>query len=507
MNFLKRSLISIFRQPVKTSILFLVVFILGTVISGALSTTGAILNTDANLRRATRPIVAFEIDREIQNTLWTGEVALPDNLTVEMIRQVGALDYVSHFNYYFSSTVGSFLLKNYEPEHFMGGPVTYPEEYASFALRGVAASPLWDVVEETIRIVDGREFTDLEIREGAQVAIVSQGFAQVNNLAVGSVFTVSSSLFDWSTGFNFSEAHLLAQAHYELEIIGIFEIIPQNFPDTATNQQRHQEWSRMNNVANRLYVPNQVAENAEINRYQLIEELDLADNFALFGLPVRGEPEINAIFTLSDPLDLEVFRRAVEPLLPEFWTIVDLTATFASLSATMVTLQELADLILLVATGGTLAILTLVIMLFLRDRRHEIGIYLALGEKKAKIVMQVMFEVVLTSLAGIILAVFVGKLVSQNLSQTLIRTELISESERFQLPSAAMFFDPDDLMWSFGGVGVRELSIDELVTAFDVSLDLATILIFYGGALLVVMFATLLSVVYVIRLNPKKVLL
>jgi len=62
MNFFKRAMISILRRPVKTLILLLLVLILGTVITGAISVEGAINNTDANLRRQMRPIVSIDLD-------------------------------------------------------------------------------------------------------------------------------------------------------------------------------------------------------------------------------------------------------------------------------------------------------------------------------------------------------------------------------------------------------------------------------------------------------------
>ena len=62
MNFLKRATISILRRLSKSIILLLLVFILGTVIAGAISVQGAINNTSANLRRQMRPIVSIELD-------------------------------------------------------------------------------------------------------------------------------------------------------------------------------------------------------------------------------------------------------------------------------------------------------------------------------------------------------------------------------------------------------------------------------------------------------------
>jgi len=70
MNFLKRATTSIFRQLVKTIILLLLVFLLSTVTSGAISATTAIRNTESHLRHQMRPIVAFEIDGDAVEPAW-----------------------------------------------------------------------------------------------------------------------------------------------------------------------------------------------------------------------------------------------------------------------------------------------------------------------------------------------------------------------------------------------------------------------------------------------------
>jgi len=492
MTFLKRSWISISRQPIKSIILACLVFILGTLVLGALTVETAIVNTDTNLRRNMRPIVTLEIDRDVQEVIWSGEIPKPDSLTPEMMREIGELSYVSHYNYYFTSIVSSFDLANYEPEHFMGNPVNYPTAFSSFRLKGTSISQLWDVDEEVIEIVEGRTFTDSEIRDGIHVAVVSRGFAEINNLSIGSTFQVDSIIFDWSEGINFLEENILVQKDYEFEVIGFFDVIPQDLPNTATNQQRHQEWNRITNVSNRMYVPNSVARDIDLNRLVMIEEGDLFANFDLHGFPIQEE--IGVIFVLYDPFDLDAFRAATEPILPDVWTIIDLTDTFASLSAAMITLQDITSMILWFAIGGTVVVLTLLILLFLRDRRYEIGVYLALGEKKSKIMVQIMLEVVIMSMISLTLAVFAGSIISQNLSQTMIRTEL-ANAER-SLPSAAMFFDPDDLMWNWGGLGVRELSTEEMVEVFDVSLDLETTVIFYSVGLFIVLLSTFIAVIY-----------
>ena len=62
MNLLERAKTSITRQPVKSLVLLMLIFILGTLTAGAIAVNGAINNTDANLRRNMQPILSLTFD-------------------------------------------------------------------------------------------------------------------------------------------------------------------------------------------------------------------------------------------------------------------------------------------------------------------------------------------------------------------------------------------------------------------------------------------------------------
>lgn len=70
----------------------------------------------------------------------------------------------------------------------------------------------------------------------------------------------------------------------------------------------------------------------------------------------------------------------------------------------------MADQIVCFVIVVAVIVLTLVIALMLHGRRHEVGIYLALGERKAKIVTQVMVEVVINASLGIVIAILLGNI-------------------------------------------------------------------------------------------------
>ena len=494
-------MISILRRPGKSIILLLLVLILGSIVSGALAVEGAIVNTDANLRRNMRPIITFELDREMffeENDMMP---SMPTLIPTEVIIEIGNLPYVSHFDYSYRTGVGSFELEDYWSQLFPVGE-NLNSDWITLNLIGSSNLELMDITEGTINLVDGRMFTSSEINDGAKVAVISREFAEINQLSVGSMFQVSNVIFNQPEGsFSTSEDDVFARIDYELEIIGLFDIVRRNLEDLSDHEV-HQELNRIGIITHRIYVPNVIAREAQSFTSEQERLMIMENDLPEIWLSMET---VDALFVLYDPLALDAFRAIAQPMLPDFWTMIDLTDTFGAISNSMATLQHVADWILWGAILATLMILSLLIMLFLRDRRHEIGIYLALGEKGVRIIAQVVLEIVVIALIGVMFAVFVGNLVSANMSLFMLRTELSHETNKVQ--SMATAVDPDALVFRWNGMAVEELSPEEMLAAFDVSLDLTTTLIFYSVGLFVVLLSTVLPVIYITKMNPKKVLM
>jgi len=515
MNFLNRATKSIKRQFGKNIILLILIFILGSIIAGAMLVEGTIGATKANLRRRMPSIVSIGVDEErvIEEYLSSGEPPEFGMITADFVREIGKLPYVRDFSYSISVSLESFDLRSYPPHS--EGQINF------FDLTGVSSSNLPHIKEELIEVVEGRMLTDDEINIPSDNDIVpvfiSCSIAEVNALEVGSVFTLSSKIVDlnqysdWLAGIR---GNLFAQGDFQFEIVGLFDTVVDREAEMeatpVSSVERTITISRHMDILNQIYVPNYSVE--EIIRFQNSAFNEMDNENRLVSFPV------SSLFILEDPLYIENFRMAVEPLLPDYIGIADFSQAFDEISGSMETFHQIADWILFLAVGATLLILSLLITLFLRDRRHEIGIYLALGEKKARIIFQILIEVVIIASIGITLAVFAGNTALTSVSQAMLRNELvelnnthsatgrsiqISESGEV---SGIRFMIPDTN--SLIGRGFSfEMTPDELVEQFEISLSTEIIFLIYSVGLAVVIVSTLISIVYIVRLNPKNVLM
>jgi len=529
MNFFKRATISITRKPVKALILLALVFFLGTIIVGAISVSNAINNTDANLRRRMRPIVSISMDG------FAFEQAIKEEdldrragvVTPEIVRTIGALEYIHYYDYVLRAFLNSFVFNDYDQRFPLPSGVPRMQR-----LLGTSNTELVQINQGIIELVDGRQFAFDELITGTEnrsVAIISDAFARTNDLALGSIFelyhlirypeeseaqrgyVVMNVTPEW-----WADEYIYEKIVMEFEVIGLFDIPIE--PELTGDDLQHANLVRRENL-NMIYVPNWSIEVMQNQRaiallsaweqaaFEIIID-DVAESLEQLALDVGSGIEdmwVESLFILEDPAYLEAFIVVATQLLPtEFHYFNDLFSDFDAISVSLVTLQNISNWILYGSVYATVLILSLIITLFLHDRRAEIGIYLALGEKKIRIVVQILMEVIVIAFVGISLAVFTGHQISGVISQNMIQSEMADQLEERPRP-----WDDVVIMTGFDWLAIPPtlLSADQMMVEFDVSLNVAGVISFYMIGLGTVMLSAVIPVVYVVRLKPKKVLL
>lgn len=522
MGIFKRAITSMLRNFGKTLIFLVLVLILGALIAGAISVQAAVANTETGLRQRMRPVVNLEYDVFAfmeQSEDW--EIP-PQRISTDTIRTIGNLPYVKHHNYSVGVWLHSFDFNRYVPEMVGHEPVDWrlgtvlegwPNEVY---LTGVSRPEIVYIEQGSVELVDGRTFTEAEMTATTDLetipVVISRPLAEANDLSLNGTFTLSSITVrtDANGGTRpWSESELLEQRFHDFEIIGLFDLPDRRIDLVSTDENDQEEFNKQDTELNPLYVPSWVAE--EMNRqaarstYEMMTEGGFViPNWENFDPDhdLDRDNYADALFVLEDPLDIEAFRAEVEPLIPSYYHVRDLSGNFEEISTSMKTMLWISEVVLIVAIVAAFLIFSLIIVLFFRDRRYEMGIYLALGETKIKLVSQVILEVIATALIGITLALFVGNIASMGISQTLLYQELTREQE----PEAST--GPYGLWTYFERLNWDvELSADEMMDAFDVSLDREAILIFYGVGTVTIIASTLVPVMYITRLNPKKILM
>ena len=502
MNFLSRAFASMTRNPLKALLLLLITFVLGIVISAAISVQQAILNTDTNIR-ATMPPVAMvgidwnELHRQHNRTGEWIEVE-EESPSLETMHAIGALSYVRAYEF---STWG--MMASRDIERYIGNEkMSWSRplgDWETVTFKGVQRPDFLDLAEGRVELISGRTFTDEEVNHLSYVALVSENFARLNNLHIGSVLTLEDIIWDFPEhGFDCSfyvEENIHIYRTHDFEIIGTFSPLVEF--DTGCEYMNHEF---ADNFENTLYVPNTVIRASSAFYVEQRRELNPDEEH-------RQEIDLDEevmwyqnVYILYSSSDMPAFRAAVEDMTPHMYTAVDAVGgEFTAIEASMDSLTHLADIILWVAIAAAVIILSLLITLFLRERRREIGIYLALGEKRVKVVAQMLAEVMLVALIAVALSLLAGNLLADNISEAMLEDALIAEQN---LDERGVFTNFDQR-----GFGVSAPSTDEVLAAYNVSLDLTTTGLFFTFAIVTVFMATIIPMLYIVRFNPKKIML
>jgi len=178
------------------------------------------------------------------------------------------------------------------------------------------------------------------------------------------------------------------------------------------------------------------------------------------------------IYYLNNTEDIEPFEEEVEPLLPKLYTVISASDQYDDISGPMESMSTLSKYVLLVAVIATVLITGLVVLLFLRDRKRELGIYLSLGEKRGKVVGQILIEVIVVAFVGITLSLFTGNLLAGQVSDTMMKADDTQE-ESYE---GVIYYE---------GIETN-LTAEDVIDSYEVSLNSSYVLGFYGIGLLTI---------------------
>lgn len=350
-----------------------------------------------------------------------------------------------------------------------------------FPLKGVQYAPIMDIANGSATLVEGRTFDENEITNADYVALISDKVAEINNVFVGDVIYLQNTFTIWKDDNTTEEI----KRDIALEIIGIFT------PKVEQNEENNGGWIDYTPF-NRIYVPNGVvhAENRWMNEQYAAAYPD--SNFQI------DQIYITPTFVLNNPEDVESFRTEAKGLLPDYYKVTVSSDAYDSVAGPIKFIGSLSNIILYVAIGATILILSLVVILFLRDRKHELGIYLSLGESKAKVVGQILIEVVTIALIAITLSLLTGNSIAESTSQSMIdlRNEIAGTNDDNGIVYRDMGYYP--------GNGVTE---DDVMEAYKIEFSWDYVIILYGVGLGTVLLSSIAPMVYILRLKPKKIMM
>ncbi|QIL46889.1 ABC transporter permease [Vagococcus coleopterorum] len=512
MNFLKRAWASITRRKGKSLILFAVIFVLGNVLAGAISIQQTTTGVEKNIKKELggRASIAMDSDlyEEYYNNLPEGDESIvpAKNVSEKTLIEMGNLPQVKYFDYSVPGGVSTREFKMYSTEndeeshrYSMSGLL---ENY--FVYTGVNSPEFVDMKDKKIELTAGRIFTDEEVNEGKAVAIVSKEVAELNNLAVNDKMVIDASGENYlSEDADSKNAEIFSQKQV-YQVIGIYDLIKKESEAAKKNNKKMGYMNDGEQDFNTIYMPNKTVSAAnksyEESMYEFFPEIKAAQE-EHGGEIQKDEGEYyQASFILNSPEESEAFKKAATDLLPDKYSkIIVATDQYDNIAAPVKNMSKMATYVIFIAIAATILILSLVVILFLRDRKHELGIYLSLGERRVKILGQIVIEVLIVAFIAITLSVVTGNVIAKNVSQSMVETQLNKKDKELEQSGNFDF----ELMQLTG----NEIGSEQIKESYQVKLSLGYVVLFYLVGIGTVLLSTVIPLSYILRLNPKKIMM
>ncbi|MDN6900338.1 FtsX-like permease family protein [Oenococcus sicerae] len=131
-------------------------------------------------------------------------------------------------------------------------------------------------------------------------------------------------------------------------------------------------------------------------------------------------------YTLTNSSKEKAFVKSAKKIISSKLQLTTSDQTYELLSSSVKSIESIASKIVWIVAIAGIAILTLVLILMIRERKHEIGILMSLGEAKSKIVGQIFVETVSVLIVSLCFAGIFGNFFGNVIGKQLVSQESTS---------------------------------------------------------------------------------
>lgn len=240
-----------------------------------------------------------------------------------------------------------------------------------------------DFTSGIFRIEKGRGLADKDSGK----TIIHEELAKANGLKVGDKLKIKGISINGgnSSGNGPSQGNVVSGKDVELEIVGIFS-------GRKSETNRGLTSDATENTVFTDYKSSQNAMGYSENDYKIT----------------------TSTFLVSNPKDIDKVIENVKKTSVDFskLSLTKNSKAFDSISTSLKSFGNIIDVMTLGIIIGSIVILSLVLIFWLRERIYEIGILLSIGISKLKIIGQFILEVIMISVGSYIVSILLGKLTS-----------------------------------------------------------------------------------------------
>ncbi len=540
MNFINRAIKNVTRKLSKSVLMCLTFFVIGNLVIIGLGINNAAEQAKILTRQKMNAVISYEVNYtgywnyvdELTRDMTMEErdafYSSPDykypSITLDNVRNMLTDERVKTVNYLMTNQLNSVGFdpvplgneREANPDRYGGGYSSwcddsgcYQEEYKepNIAVMANMFPGMIEIENGQYEILDGgRFYTQEEIDKGAPVCLVTKELAELNNIRVGDTITIDT-INPWSKSYYANAGVTDEEGYIDLEVIGIYV----NYDESYLLSSNFQYMNTYDSPKNIILMPSTTLASASLsvqqkmwawNAEQYPEETYYQDpdNVPTLESMVYGN---QCILLITDPLLVDEFVEDHKPELAEWTKLNANNDTFKKLSRPLDTLSLFSNIIVWIVMFNAIVIITLITALTMKTREFEIGVLLSMGVTKAKIVGQFFLELLIVALIGFTLAAGSGSVIAGKVGDMMLNYQVTTEE---QYTEDTDEYNGGNYYWFGNQNYFTEVSQEEMLAEYKVSVNPIIILTVYGLGIGVLFLSILVPTAMIMRFNPKKIL-
>lgn len=440
MNIIQRARRSVTRKPIKSILLFLVVFIISLFLLSGMASRTANIETQDKTRQAIGAgfmLEANETNRhkrmdEISNRIGDGIEGTLDGVHQKKIDTI----YGVQWQVWTDNSFETLRENDIKKIAAVSGICDYNLTTAVTAVNPVNFSRIEDKDVDQSKDIQGVSLIgnkdmnmdanvlsgNVFIKEGrmverndTDVCVISEELAALNGLKIGDIL-----------GFN--DCHDKNDSTvYEAEIIGVYSVKQYMTPYMAGDTFRSE---------NVIFTDLRFPEKAEGESDPLYEK-------AYFKVE-----DVDAYDTVKE----NIKRVAIDW---ERYDLIDNNGNYETMSTNFNDLERISEVLIWIVALASFIILFLIFVFWLKSRVQEVGIFLAMGEPKIKIIGQVLLEALMIAVVAISISFAIAPNVSKLTTNYLVDQQVQQAQEEKELNAENVAFDFEETEQEVTGVSVN----------------------------------------------------
>ncbi|MEG7357489.1 ABC transporter permease [Bacillus inaquosorum] len=483
MNFIKRAFWNMKAKKGKTLLQLFVFTVICVFVLSGLTIQSAAQKSSELARQELGGSVTLQVDRQkqMEKQQDSGEKRSFESTPIKVsdANKLAALDHVKSYNYTTSASAnaGNFdaiesssssdsssSSSSTNTKNSQGGGQGGPQMVqADLSIEGVISTALVDDFSDgDSKITDGRAITKSDV--GKKITVINETLAEENDLSVGDSITIESATDEDTT--------------VTLKIVGIYKT-------TSSGDDQAQNFSFLNPY-NKLYTP-------------------YTATAALKGDDYKNTID-SAVYYMDDAKNMDAFVKAAKKTSIDFdtYTLNTNDQLYQQMVGPIENVASFSKNVVYLVSAAGAVILGLIVMMSIRERKYEMGVLMAIGEKRWKLIGQFLAEILIVAVIAIGLASVTGNLVANQLGNQLLSQQVSSSTDSTQNASAQNGQMPGGGMG--GGMFGHSSANTNVIDSLNVAVSMNDMLVLGGIGILIAIIATLLPSISVLRLHPKMIL-